>query len=114
MALLRWRIYYDDGTTFDNLDGRFEDAPADGVLGVVVRDADIGRQVLHGADYYYLADDDEQTVAYSDDLGPFLRQWGRVKFGRWVGNTKYSKVVQAMITDPDFPPKSAKKEVERL
>lgn len=38
--IVEWRIYYDDDTTYDNLQGSWEDAPRDGVIVVVVRSTD--------------------------------------------------------------------------
>ncbi|OGS01551.1 MAG: hypothetical protein A2V88_02690 [Elusimicrobia bacterium RBG_16_66_12] len=77
---MRWKIYYDDRTTFSSEDGRWSDAPTDGVLFVVVWD-ERGKTPYSGADYYYMEGD---QLCSTHDLGPLLRKLGIVKFGRWT------------------------------
>lgn len=109
---MNWRIYYDDGTTFSDEDGAFTSAPNDGVLGVVVADDDVGRHLLKDKDYYFILRDG--TIGETDDLGPFLRRLGVVKFGRWAGDKPYKGTLAKMMNDPDFPKKSAKKRSEQI
>ena len=109
---LKWRIYYDDGSTFSNLDGTFEEAPSDGVLGVVEKDADVGRCVYWGKEHYYVLPDG--TIGFADDLGPFLRGLGIIKFGRWTGKKPWTRALKRMVEDPDFPSKTSKFPWEEL
>ena len=62
-----WKIYYTDGETFSSEDGTWEDAPADGIVAVVVADEDYGRYVLNGLNYYYTHNGE---VAHTNDIGP--------------------------------------------
>lgn len=104
---LKWRIYYDDGSTFSNLEGRFADAPSDGVLAVVEKDPQVGYVVYHGKDYYFKIPDDG-TIGMADDLGPFLRRLGVIKFGRWAGRTTWGREWDRIVSESrrDFGKKS--------
>lgn len=46
---MKFRIYYDDGSTFDEL----EDAPGQGVVVIAQSDEDVGKELLHRKDFYY-------------------------------------------------------------
>jgi hypothetical protein len=86
----RWRIFYDDGSTYGSDDGPWADAPSDGVLYVLIQKADADVvETISGSDHYVLLDD--ETVATTGDLGPLLRLWG-VKFGRWTTHRKMHEI----------------------
>lgn len=86
-----WRIYYDDGSTFDSDDGAFHDAPSDGVICVVRRDGE-KVEFLSGADFYVRFDEDG-SIAATGDIGPLLRKLGFVKFGRFTSNRNQERVM---------------------
>lgn len=109
---LKWRIYYDNGSTFSNTDGDFKDAPSDGVLGVVEKDEDVGRCVYWSKEFYFILPDG--TLGFSDDLGPFLRGLGIIKFGRWTGKKPWAEAIKKMAEDQDFPAKNSKFPWEEL
>jgi hypothetical protein len=109
---LLWRIYYDGGATFSNLDGRFEDAPVEGVLGIVLADETVGRRLVYGRDYYFILPDG--TIADTDNIDTFLRTLGIIKFGRWTGNKPWSDALRRMMTDGGFPPKNSKYKEENI
>ncbi len=125
---MRWRLYYDDGSTFDGGDGTWEDAPHLGVITLVTADPDVGRELDHGArgEFYgwwpgaskpwgfdrtgildYLAAVGWPTSTRLADLS--LDEFGEagVKVGRSVDNTIFREVMAAATSDLDFPPKSA-------
>lgn len=54
---MRWRIYYDDGTTFGSDDGTPFDAPSAGVVIVAQRLPGQDRELMHGKDYFYWRED---------------------------------------------------------
>lgn len=92
--MLLWRIYYDDGTTYDNLDGPPEEAPRLGVQAVVT---------LHNL--WYGGD----RIGYLDYM--FRPGWKIVLFGRLIDNEKYAKIKKQALSDTDFPmspPKEAR------
>ena len=114
---MKWRIYYDDGTTFDSSMGEPDAAPSYGVVAICTTDESHGRLVVNGFDFYCY-----ETVAgewYGCD------QWGMVdkllhnlpftawKMGRTVRTAVFSEIIQKATTDPDFPPKSARSRRER-
>lgn len=90
MNVIGWKIFYDDYSTYSSKDGPWEKAPTDGVL-FVIEFFDNGTKDIHqGNDYYILEDD---TIYATGDLGPLLRKWGKIKFGRWT-NRKLLTMIQ--------------------
>ncbi len=92
--MLGWRIYFDDGSTWDDRDGPWRDAPVDGVIFIVCREGE--RVHFHsGADYYVGFEDG--SFAATGDLGPLLRRrppirGDDVKFGRWTSIANYERI----------------------
>lgn len=108
MAEVLWRVYYDDGSVFDNTMGSWEDAPCDGVQCVAVRDEVYGRRVHHFVDYYIWPP--WLPHAHSThDVGPTLRKLRWIKFGRYVPQEQYEKVLSQACEDPDFPKTSPRR-----
>jgi len=86
--MMRWLIFYDDGSRFSSDDGEWKDAPTDGVLFVLEQVGD--RIVTHsGSDHYIQLEDG--GIVCTEDLGPLLRKWG-VKFGRWTSIKRYEEI----------------------
>lgn len=113
----RWRVYYDDHSTFDSTQGEPHEAPGLGVQAIVQVDAEVGRVILTRFDWYY----------YRYDLGEW---WASDHFGlfdqltndrnRWVGAVRagrnaaaYEDVLRRAHEDLDFPVKSARRVGER-
>lgn len=92
---MKWRIYYDDGRTFDSEDGSWAEAPTDGVQ-YVLRWINDRVDVLSGADYYFQFEDG--TIIKIEDLGPLLRKFG-VKCGRWTGNRNFEAIGRRVAED---------------
>ena len=49
---VKWKIFYDDFTTYTNLDGPPENAKAWGVQVIALEDERIGRTIQFKKDYY--------------------------------------------------------------
>ena len=108
---MRWRIYYGDGSTFDDTAGEPNDAPAHGVVAVVYPDLEVGRFVLHQWDWYYCKNGEwwgSDTFGLLDQMMHFAPQITAIKQGRTFTNPEYRTVLGRAIGDPDFPPKSAR------
>jgi len=96
-----YRIYYDGGATYD---GSPENAPAFGVLVVIQKNKDSGRELITSKDYYcwtgngWLCTDYIGFVDYLAQPG-----WKRVLFGRMVSNDEWYRVIKQANEDPDFP-----------
>jgi hypothetical protein len=101
-----WKIYYDDDSTFSSEDGSWEAAPSDGVLCVVVKSDKVGRHVFSGSEYYFRIPGTD-SFAHADDLGPFLRKLGLVKFGRWAPDKCMEEALKKVRRDPEIPRASA-------
>lgn len=104
--MLAWRVYYDDGSTYD---GPSEWAPCDGVIIIAQRDGDVGREILHLKDFYYWERDRWWgcDVYGRDD---YLRRggWKKVLAGRNTSYANYSALYDRACKDPDFPFKSGR------
>lgn len=115
--MLSWRIYYDDGSTYDSAQGEPHEAPGLGVQAVVQVDERVGRVILTRFDWYYYRYDLGEWWA-SDYFGLLdqltsdtERRVGAVRSGRNAAS--YHEVMLRAQSDPDFPPKSARLVTER-
>lgn len=102
---MRWAIYYDNNSIFNSEDGKWEEAPIEGVLVVVEKTND--RVVTHtGGDFYYLIEEDN-TIVSTDDSATLLRgiglpgrnNYGCIKFGRYTSNSKMNKILKDVHND---------------
>ncbi len=105
-----WRVFYDDDTTFDNIQGNPEDVPAYGVICIVFPDELVGRVIMHGWDWYYWVPPEEQWWG-SEIHGYLDRKLHRLPSralcqGRNVSNKRFAEIMGAADKDPDFPLKS--------
>jgi hypothetical protein len=102
-----WKVYYGDGTTFSDEDGKPSQAPALDVQIILVRDDDpnsaLGRYPVHRFDYYWW---DEPDWFGGDLFGLFdyLSRPGdkRVLFGRTISNARHQEIVDRALADPDL------------
>lgn len=115
MATLDWRIYYDDGSTFDSSMGEPEDAPGFGVQCVVEADDDAGRVVLAGFDWYYYHCGSCRWWG-SDIHGLLDKLLHRIDVEALMQGRNcvdFNAILHKATNDPDFPRKSAKVPRER-
>lgn len=110
-----WRIYYDDGSTYDSTMGSPASAPSFGVL-VVVCDSDLyGRNLYHNWDWYYF--NGEWRGA---DIHGLLDQLLHdkkgivtgVKQGRTTDDKVFESVLKKAINDVDFRKRTSKNKLE--
>ncbi len=115
---MEWRIYYGDGSTFDDEDGPPELAPARDVQVIVVHDDDVLWATQTGSDYYVW-----------DDRGSGSRWWGVDKFGlydyliepgykivlfgRTIANEEFAEIFKRAKEDPTWGKKATFKRKER-
>lgn len=130
---LLWKIYYTDGSTFSDVDGAWNEAPARGVATLVTADPEVGRELDRGQEFYIWWPGAEKPWGvdypglwdYLVEIGapeaedfPSSVHWDDivsqgVKLGRSMGNVEYRKLMQKALRDSDFEPKSAVTERER-
>jgi len=107
-----WRITYSDGSTFSSDDGSPADAPGRGVVLIAQADERVGRRIARSMDYYVY--DVERFGGWQgvDNYGlwDYLSDPGLkiVKFGRWVPNDQWERLLIAAQNEPGLPPKSAR------
>ena len=124
--MIQWRIYYADGTTFDNVRGAWKDAPAHGVVCVVVRDPTEvwGRFVNSGyaprvkcescgrnlTNHYFVCPPDMEEPYPTWELTDFRARFDKpggadpyIKTGRQVSQALWVEIMGVARRDPDFP-----------
>ena len=122
--MLKWRIYYSDGTTFDSNQGEPWEAPGRGIICIVQPDPspmmqNVNTQVLRGHPYYWYHR--EWGYWLHSDRDGFIDQFNNdredvvcaLKMGRWADFVKYYKIIDRANNDPDFPKKSGVHKAER-
>lgn len=110
---MRWRIYYGDGTTWN--DDAFA-APARNVQMIAVADPNHGWYLCRSSDYYwYLADSDTWQSGDLFGLFDYLIEPGkkRVLFGRTITNREFEAILTRAYNDPEIPQKTGWQPRER-
>lgn len=114
--MLKWRIYYGDGTTFSSEDGGPELAPARNVQLIVQGDSEHGWYMQHGTPYYIWRPEQDRWVGVNED-GKFDYLidpgWKRVLYGRTLTTPEFLALYQLADRDPGFPHKTAFRRGER-
>jgi hypothetical protein len=109
---MNWKIYYDNGSTFDNEQGDPEDAPGLGILCIVQKSPHYGKTIVSGWDFYYYRHSTDPKWWGCDQFGLFdqlisnPRLTQAVKAGRMVETVLYHTIREKALNDPDFPPMS--------
>lgn len=115
--MIKWRIYYDDFSTFDSTMGQPWESPGRGVVCIVQVDPNhpnynVNTQILRGHPYYWFdiewgywmhSDRDgvlDQFISDRKDVKKALKQ------GRWASYADYHAIVDLAKKDPDFLEKS--------
>lgn len=107
MASLDWRIYYDDGSTFDSSQGEPHDAPSEGfVCALGYYENNGARYIMHGWDFYCW-DIASQQWWGMDRTGLHDRLRRNVvyayKEGRTVTRSEFERIISLANADADFP-----------
>lgn len=107
-----WKIYYDDGSTFNNFQVSAIDAPSFGVICIVFPDDLVGRIILHRHDWYYWIPSEGRWSGGDIHglLDRLLHNLGTIaiKQGRSTSNATFRQIMGLADKDKDFPPKSGK------
>jgi hypothetical protein len=122
MQKVHWRLFYDDGSTFDNTMGKPKKAPGYGLVCAVFNDRDenaydTGRMIMHGWDYYFWHPVHREwwgcnLTGLLDRLAARLPMEA-VCIGRTIKTKDFRAIMDRAHKDPDFRPKSAKKRNEQ-
>jgi len=104
---MMWRIYYDDGSTYDSSMGEPHEAPPEGVLCIVYRDQHGKRFIASHQPFYCF--DVKTHEWWPIDMAGLLDRLRRnliyaFKEGRSVDNAEFQAVMRRADQDPDFTP----------
>jgi hypothetical protein len=111
-----WRIYYGDGSIYDDSQGSPWDAPALNAQAVVVSDPEHGWYCCRADDFYwYIEAEDRWYSGERFGLFDYLTQPGmkKVIFGRSIPDWEYRKLLDRAMNDPDLPKKTGWQAHER-
>jgi hypothetical protein len=110
--MIKARVYYADGTTYA---GEVFGAPAWGVLCIVERSAEHGRQIVSGGDYYWYEFGHWWAGDFIGMIDYLARPGARkVLIGRMVSNEVWLDTWKRANADPDFPARTAFAIYERV
>lgn len=106
--MIRWRIYYGDGTTYDCETGSAWNAPGLGVQVCMHDSAEHGRFSQARYDYYVWYGDRWVGVDLFG-LWDYLQQSGprKVLFGRTIPSVDYDRIRRWADADPFFDERTA-------
>lgn len=112
---MKWRIYYDGGGIYSDEDGAPENAPGVGVLIIAEQDADAGRRLIHGKDYFIWKDGHWLEVDRAGLFDYLFCQTGYkiVLAGRIVTNVVFQTAYARAYYDDGLPVKTAGAAFER-
>ena len=102
-----WRIYYDDGSTFDSTMGRPHEAPPEGFICAVGHNELGERYIMQGPPFYCYSVEHDQWWPIWNEAGLFdlLRrnQCYAFREGRTVTKSLFAEIMARADKDPDFP-----------
>lgn len=115
---MRWRIYYDNGSTYSDEDGPVEHAPCNGVMVVVQLDPTVGIERLYYKHFYVWSHEFGRWLGLGDQRAPGDGHWGlfdylarpgwcKVTAGRTVPYDVFAAILDRAQRDPAFQAKSA-------
>ena len=101
-----WRIYYDNGSTYDSKMGFPAHAPSEGFICAVGYDERGDRYIMHGWDFYCWDVETQQWWGMDrTGLHDRLRRncVHAYKEGRTVTKSKFQEIMRRAHEDPEFP-----------
>lgn len=102
-----WRIYYVDGSSFDNTQGSVFDALWHGVVCIRCKDNKYNSVILNQWDFYYFDIDNNTWQGSQSDfillmLAKYPKRYVALKFGETIPNEQYDHILTIAKCDPDF------------
>ncbi len=119
----QWKIYYDDGKTFDSNDGTWEESPGWGTQAVVFLRPDIDKPKLGGRGWeiaeggsFFRKTQDGHIVSCNDDalLDYVVNMLGIVKVGRMLSGSEFRTIYARACEDLEMFDKQGFSKQERL
>lgn len=112
--MLAWKIYYEDGSSFDDSTGEPSDAPAQGVIAIQQQTGceHHPKEIFKNGDrvgvedwYWWRADLACWLYGDRDGLLDQVMNCGAIaaKQGRMTGHRRWEELWTALSHDPDFP-----------
>lgn len=106
---MKWKIIYDDYSTFTDEDGEPHEAPAMGFILAIGYDQQGNRYIMQGWDHYRWDRETEQwwgmdTFGVFDRLR-FNQEVYAYKEGRTVSKLRWTDMLEKANLDPNFPMK---------
>lgn len=103
---MKYKIFYDDGTTYSDQDGNVEDAPGLGIIVIVMESVEHGRFQQARYDYYvWKAEEDAWVGCDLNGKWDYDQQpgWKKTLFGRTISNARFDSIMRIAENDNYFP-----------
>jgi len=104
--MIEWRIYYGDGTTFDNTKGLPSEAPSLNVQVILCKNKINGRNIYHTWDWYYFKENEWRGCDIHGLIDQLLMDKKGVvtaiKQGRTIKDEVYEDILKKALNDTDF------------
>lgn len=107
MAKFKWRLYYEDGTTFSSTEGKPQDSPPWGVVGVSQPGKEYESLLIGTGDFYIYRKDlkawhELGDTGLMDHLAFHAHLIDCVRPGRWMAKRgDFKEVVKTMREDAE-------------
>lgn len=109
--MILWRIYYSDGSTFDNTQGGPSEAPRRGVQIILIKHGRKGVRKLRLADYYLWSPTMTRWLEAQDSAAVIVRALMEPHIillaGEYISEEDHGRILIEADNDPDFPYLSA-------
>lgn len=108
-TIVKWRIYYDDKSTFSSVEGTAAEAPSAGVIAIVQKEKDSGWVVTAFKDYYWY-ENDEWWGGDAPGFWQHMFKGGAkiVKFGVTTTAANFNETMVRAAADQEFAIKTGK------
>lgn len=108
---MKWKIYYEDSSTYCDLDGPVFDAPGNGVIAIAQEHPIGGRQILAKNNHYWWRGEKIGWL-YGDLFGMYdyqiIKGPQKVIHGRMTTNNLYQDIIKKVLEDNYLPQKTTK------
>lgn len=101
--MIKWKIYYGDGSTFSYKQGTPQDAPPWDVQDIIQEDPKRGLYHQHGD--FYVFREQWSAVDFTGLIDFLANTGGPVKFGRTINTDRFREIRAKSDKDPDFKPR---------
>jgi hypothetical protein len=91
---VKWKIFYDDGTTVSSDSSKPEEAPVDGILAIVEKKGNNTIMVHQNNEYYYWTGENWISGGLNSLERWLRKELPNLKYGRWTKESVWRQVLE--------------------